>query len=155
MKPQTITIVLCPVDFDVNSLTALDWAREFTRESDRTLHVLHVVTPTGHSLVSPFSAQRASDYARIRFDEIARESLGNADYCLHLKMGCPAEEIIKTAIEIDADLVVLATHSRPGVSWFFLGSVADKVVRASPCPVLTIHGTSGYGSERTQPPARS
>jgi universal stress protein A len=140
---KKIKTILCPIDFDVNSLATLDWARELAREGNATLHMLHVVTLSYPLLTSaPFLISRARECAYIQLQEIARESLGNVDHRLVLKTGPPAELIIKTAQELKADVVVMATHGRTGVSRLFLGSVTEKVVRASPCPVLTIRGMS-------------
>lgn len=50
----------------------------------------------------------------------------------------PHEEIVKTAAGERADLIVLGTHGRGGVERFFLGSVADRVIRTAPCPVVTV-----------------
>ncbi len=55
-----------------------------------------------------------------------------------LKAGVPHEEIVKTAAEERADLIVLGTHGRGGVERIFLGSVADRVIRTAPCPVVTV-----------------
>jgi len=140
---QLITRVLCPIDFDVNSLAALDMARNLTQGNGASLYVLHVLVPSHPLIISaPFLAERAHNYARIRLDEIARESLRNVDHHLLLKTGDPAETIVGTAQELGADLLVMATHGRTGVPRFFLGSVAEKVMRKSLCPVLTIRGLS-------------
>jgi nucleotide-binding universal stress UspA family protein len=50
----------------------------------------------------------------------------------------PADEIVKYAQAETIDLIVLGTHGRPGVAHLFMGSVAEKVVRTAPCPVLTL-----------------
>jgi len=52
--------------------------------------------------------------------------------------GHPAEAIVRTAEECGADLIVMGTHGRTGLSHVLLGSVAEKVVRMAPCPVLTV-----------------
>jgi universal stress protein A len=52
--------------------------------------------------------------------------------------GNPADAIVRMAEELDVDLIVMATHGRTGVPHIVLGSVAEKVVRHAPCPVLTI-----------------
>ena len=146
---RKISTILCPIDFDVNSLATLDWARELARESNASLHMLHVVTQNYPLLMSaPFLISRARECAYIQLQEIARESLCDVDHHLVLKTGSPAELIIKTAQELKADVVVMATHGRTGVSRLFLGSVTEKVVRASPCPVLTIRGVSVYQPDR-------
>jgi nucleotide-binding universal stress UspA family protein len=53
--------------------------------------------------------------------------------------GTPYEEIVKAGKELGADLIVIGTHGRTGMSHFLLGSVAERVVRSAPCPVLTVH----------------
>ncbi len=61
-----------------------------------------------------------------------------------LRIGIPAQEILQTMNETHADLVVMGTHGRRGLEHLLLGSVAEKVVRMSPVPVLTVRdsGTS-------------
>ena len=54
------------------------------------------------------------------------------------KSDAPAEEIVKYAHAEHMDLIVMGTHGRPGFSHLLMGSVAEKVVRAAPCPVLTV-----------------
>src|SRR5262249_33171098 len=101
---RKIRTILCPIDFDVNSLATLDWARELARESNASLHMLHVVTLSYPLLMSaPFLISRARECAYIQLQEIARESLGDVDHRLLLKTGSPAELIIKTAQELRAD----------------------------------------------------
>ena len=55
-----------------------------------------------------------------------------------MRTGSPAKEIVDTVTEEGADLVVMGTHGRGGVSRVLLGSVADRVIRLAPCPVLTV-----------------
>jgi nucleotide-binding universal stress UspA family protein len=77
-------------------------------------------------------AQRELDktVTRIRDDGLKARSM--------LKVGSPFLEIITTAQSEGADLIVLGTHGRSGLAHVLLGSVAERVVRKSPCPVLTI-----------------
>ena len=53
-------------------------------------------------------------------------------------LGSPSHEIVKSAAAEKVDLIVIATHGRTGVSRLFIGSVAERVVRTAPCPVMTI-----------------
>jgi nucleotide-binding universal stress UspA family protein len=57
---------------------------------------------------------------------------------VQVAIGDPADAIVRIAQEIGADLIVMGTHGRTGLQHVFLGSVAEKVVRHSPCPVLTV-----------------
>ena len=52
--------------------------------------------------------------------------------------GTPVEQIVRLAKELSVDLIIMGTHGRTGISHVFLGSVAEKVVRRAPCPVLTV-----------------
>lgn len=69
-------------------------------------------------------------------------------------VGQPAEEIVRCAGERDVDLIVMGTHGRGGVSHLLLGSVAEKVIRTAPCPVLVVrHQTAPATLEATIEPA--
>src|SRR5262249_16822707 len=125
--------ILCPVDFDVNSLSALDLARDLARGSGAALYVLHVVpspeAPDRLSTIRPPPAthdtSRASvvtsarllvertrqcHSAQLRFDELVRESLGNLRGRLLLRAGKPAEQIVEVANELQPRLLVIATN---------------------------------------------
>jgi nucleotide-binding universal stress UspA family protein len=147
--------VLCPIAFDANSLAALDLARDLVREKNGTLYVLHVVPP-GSSLVVAASLlfERARHFARIELEEIARESLSGIDHQLLVRSGCPADGIIAAARAVQAHVIVIATHSRAGAPRYFLGSVAEKVIRAASCPVLTVRGASAYESSDSRAAAK-
>src|SRR2546429_5598851 len=91
MKTTEKARILCAVDFDVNSLAALDFARDLVRDNGGTLYVLHVVPSVTSLLVlTSLQVERTRHFARIRLDEVARESLGEVDYRLLLRTGHPA-----------------------------------------------------------------
>ncbi len=133
--------ILCPVDFDENSLAALDSAAELARSTDGTVFVLHVVPmivqPTGMPVyVDLYKNQEEVAWTRLR--EIARKSLSGLKYELMVQMGDPAGSILRAEKKLKPDVLVMATHGRRGFSRFFLGSVAEMVLRESTCPVLTV-----------------
>ena len=133
--------ILCPIDFDENSLAALAAAADLARRSDGTVFVLHVVPmivqPTAMPVyVDIYKSQEETAWARLK--DIARKDLAGVKYELLVHMGEPAGSIIRIEKKVNADLVVMATHGRRGFSRFFLGSVAEVVLRESTCPVLTI-----------------
>ncbi|HLI80073.1 MAG TPA: universal stress protein [Candidatus Binataceae bacterium] len=137
--------ILCPIDFDDNSLAALETAADLARRADATLYVLHVVPmivqPTAMPVyVDIYKSQEET--ARGRLKEIARSNLGGIKYELLVHMGEPASSIIRIQKKVDAGLIVMATHARRGFSRFFLGSVAEVVLREASCPVLTIRGAA-------------
>jgi universal stress protein A len=130
--------ILCPVDFDINSIAALEIAAELARERKAVLDVLHVVPiPLGPEVAIPFD--KLEGRARKRLELLIRRKLDSKLRCaLHVRTGEPANEVIHLAEETGADLIVMATHGRTGLSRLVLGSVAETVVREAPCPVLTI-----------------
>jgi nucleotide-binding universal stress UspA family protein len=133
--------VLWPVDFGVNSIAALDLACDLVRDKDGSLCVVHAVTA-----LDPSRAECEHQSSRIRLNELSWESLRDVDYRLILRTGRAAKQIVATAAELAVGLLVVGTHGRSGVSQFFLDSMAERVIRKSPCPVLTIRGPSAYKS---------
>jgi nucleotide-binding universal stress UspA family protein/CBS domain-containing protein len=137
--------ILCPIDFDESSMSALDCAAQFARANDGTVYVFHVVPmvipPTGMPVyVDLYKGQE--DTARSKLQEIARKHLSGVKYELMTHLGEPAGSIIKVEHKIGADLIVMATHGRRGFSRFVLGSVAELVLREAKCPVLTVRQSS-------------
>jgi len=135
--------ILCPIDFDDNSLAALGTAADLARRSDGTVYVLHVVPmivqPTAMPVyVDIYKSQEETAWVRLK--DLARKDLAGVKYELLVAMGEPAGTIIRSERKVKADLIVMATHGRRGFSRFFLGSVAEVVLREATCPVLTIRG---------------
>jgi nucleotide-binding universal stress UspA family protein len=131
-------VILSPLDFDENSLAALDLARQLAVDHPATIHLLHVVP----SVLAPEEASAAyssrEEEIGERLKQIARERFAGLDCQIHALVGDTAKTIVHAAHDLNADLIVIATHGRTGLQHLFLGSVADRVVRESPCPVLTI-----------------
>jgi nucleotide-binding universal stress UspA family protein/predicted transcriptional regulator len=136
--------ILCPIDFDDNSLAALDVASKLALQLDSTLYVLHVVPmiipPTGMPVY--VDLQKGQDEAaRNKLNEVARKHLAGIKYELQTLTGDPAGSILKSQRSVAADLIVMSTHGRRGFARFLLGSVAELVLREANCPVLTIRQT--------------
>ena len=140
--------VLVATDFGDASDVALQYGRELARTFGATLHVLHVVADyaghfgglpgyipyTGHlQLDIQGAAQRQMD-TTISAEDRQRF---RAKPMVVVAMGV-AHAIAKYAEEIRADLIVVGTHGRGAVAHFMIGSVAERVVRTAPCPVLTV-----------------
>ena len=129
--------VLCPIEFDdSNFLVALHTAAEAVRGTKGTLFVLTafpevVHEPAGTKLFADVNeAQEA--YARTRMGEIERKLLVGIKHELLVMLGDPAETIIKAARQVEADLIVMATHGRRGLLYLFLGSVVEVSYAAHP-----------------------
>jgi nucleotide-binding universal stress UspA family protein len=134
-----LTNVLVAVDFDEASNVALRYARTLAGSFGARLHVLHVME-------NLFLRAMANDPRAIEAGTTKRllDVLTDEDRTkLHAvpvirKSDEPADEIVKYAKAEQIDLIVMGTHGRPGVAHLLMGSVAEKVVRTAPCPVLTL-----------------
>jgi len=124
--------VLCPLDFGPNTKLTIDTARQVAEQNGATIVLFHVV-PSG-----------ATRDAKERMHRIASENFSDkTPHEIEVATGDPAAKILQAAEKDHADLIVMATHGRTGVDHFVLGSVAERVVRESPVPVLTVRGSSG------------
>ena len=146
--------ILCPMDFDENSLTAFDQAVELARHFGGTLILLHVV-PLVLSLgeVPPPAAlyEEQEKAARAKLADIAKRKRVGLKYELHVYVGDVITSILNAQSKHQSDLLVMATHGRRGLARMFLGSVAEAVVRKADCPVLTIREeTPGGQTARTK-----
>lgn len=135
--------VLVATDFSEASGLALELAASIARQAGATLTVVHAcelpiypeAIPSA-DLLTPITAAAGK-----RLDAVVT---GLRDRCPGalplLRVGAAWEEILAAAAEVGADLVVVGTHGRRGLSHAVLGSVAERVVRLSPIPVLTVRG---------------
>lgn len=136
--------ILCPVD-PLDDLSGLDVACALAQEAgDATLLLLYVIPVVISSApgVNPLPISQAEAESMLR--KIAQEQLeGKVRYQIYTKVGGdPGSVIVKAVEELAADSVVMATHGRKGIGHLILGSVAERVVRESPRPVLTVRASS-------------
>ncbi len=137
-------LILCPVDFSPASDHALQAAMRLADRLGADLHLVHVyqlpifVDPDG-ALISGGGDVRThlSGEAQRLLDERAARH-GEVKLHEHLAEGLPHDEINRVAEEQGATLIVMGTHGRTGLKRMLLGSVAERVVRTSPIPVITI-----------------
>jgi len=139
--------VLCPVDFDAPSMAALDLAREIAEQNGATLCVLHVAPlPINATEISPLPMDPYpvwEQVAKVSLEKVAAEHLEGRSiaYKVETRSGEASVGILNQADELDADLIVMATHGRKGKSHFLIGSVAERVIRRSSRPVLVVGRT--------------
>jgi nucleotide-binding universal stress UspA family protein len=139
--------ILCPVDFSDCSRRALDHAMAMARWYGSKVTALHVyplppvaAAPTGPIIFEPMlltvemRAQLASELKRL----LLAEAAPGVETDVVLLEGGAAAGILEQAARTAADLIVMGTHGRSGVAHFFVGSVAERVVRSAPCPVFTV-----------------
>ncbi len=103
-----------------------------------------VVDPTGGGPLRGFSLSPPrvvrhdrGEVARTQLQDLMRREC-QAPWEVEVTSGPPADAIVRVAVERQADLIVMGTHGRTGLQHVLLGSVAEKVVRMAPCPVLTV-----------------
>jgi nucleotide-binding universal stress UspA family protein len=141
-SPRVFNRILCPVDFNEDSLAALDLAHYLAVQNDAELDVLHVRTkfsvPSGSELATELESEQS---AREKLKEIAHKHLGTVRYSLLTMTGGAAERVIDAGSTLAADLIVMGRRRRRTVPHLLLGSVAEQVVREAGCPVLTTQVT--------------
>ncbi len=138
--------ILVPVDFSKYSKQALTYGKNLAAGYGATLQLLHVIELTVHpayysvgktSLFEIDSDLRERSHNNLM--ELAREAPGpEVDAEPFVIEGRAASDIVKFAAENRSDLIVIPTHGLTGLSHFLLGSIAQKVVRRAPCPVLVV-----------------
>ena len=140
---MTFKNTLVPTDFSETSEHAFGYAKALAGSFDGRLHVLHVIPDpyaqpwsieaTGAAI--PELLKTWEKDARKRLERMKPQALESE---LITQVGHPFLQIIRYAKERSIDLIVLGTHGRGPIGHMFLGSVAEKVVRKAPCPVLTV-----------------
>ena len=133
--------ILCPVDFDDNSLVALDKAIELASQFGSKIllvHALPIVITIGEIPPPATMYEDQEKAARAKLEDISRAKLNGLSHESLLFVGDIITCILEAQKKYQPDLVVIATHGRTGIARVFLGSVAEAVVRKATCPVLTI-----------------
>jgi nucleotide-binding universal stress UspA family protein len=149
-------IILCPVDFDDNSMAALTHARRLATDMGATIHLLHVlpILPmlADHG-VNIGADEEAEEEAQRKLKDLVRRRLSRTPCETHTRITFVSEvpkTILAFSRELAADLIVMATHGRSAIGHLLFGSVTEAVVRNAVCPVLTLRFTP---QPETQPQA--
>jgi len=140
--------ILVATDFSEPSDVALSYGRELATRFSATLHVLHVAQNVFISTLGaePFAAiapdlqQQIEESARLRLGELLIDSdqSGPKTIAAVITATSPAFAIVDYAKDHDIDIIVMGTHGRGAMAHPVMGSVAERVVRFAPCPVLTV-----------------
>ncbi len=141
-----IKTILVPIDFSDYSKAALNYAIDFAIHFKADLHLVYVIEPAIYpadfsmgQIAYPKVDEDMSERAKTELTDLAKEVIGESlRWNIIIKMGKPFYEINSTASEVDADLIIIATHGHTGMEHLLFGSTAEKVVRKAPCPVLTL-----------------
>ena len=137
--------ILCPVDYSIYSEKALNYAIEFAGKYGAKLFLIHVLDIRFYDINDPdlYNVNIVDKETINKLKErllkcVNEDTKGRISVEAVVLQGVPFAEIIKASKEYAIDLIVLGTHGRTGLSHAIMGSVAEKVVRKSPCPVLTV-----------------
>jgi len=142
----TFTNILCPVDFSTSARHALAVATELATTSHAALTIAHIWQPPMPLYGTPDAAlsgeliqAMVDDAERSLADwEASARAAGVTSLQAKMLTGVPWDDIVKLALSSRADLVVMGTHGRTGLTHVLIGSVAEKVVRHAPCAVLVV-----------------
>ena len=136
--------ILVPIDFSECSKKALRYAVPLAKQHQATLSLLYVV-PANYAAWEAGMVDFAAIEGNMRQEAkngletlILQEVHGLVPTERHIRAGGPASEIVDLAREQAADLIVISTHGRTGLSHVLIGSVAEHVVQRAPCPVLVV-----------------
>jgi nucleotide-binding universal stress UspA family protein len=142
--------ILLPTDGSECSAKAANYAFSFAKQYGARIVALHVVdqrweeqsravlTEMGQDLTQKVRAGYEEEARRIVREVAAAAVQAGIPAEARIASGIPYEEIVRVGQEVAADVIIMGTHGRTGMSHLFLGSVTEKVIRRAPCPVLTV-----------------
>jgi nucleotide-binding universal stress UspA family protein len=142
--------ILLPTDFSENSAVSVRYACALADQFGSELHVMHVMQDLVTMIPEPGLAFPPPGDYLLELKASAEKALAEIPDAAWAKgksvvrvcrQGTPFLEIVRYAKEREMDLIVLGTHGRGGLAHVLMGSVAERVVRKSPCPVLTVRPT--------------
>ncbi len=143
--------ILVPIDFSACSLLALDYAVALARQLESRLILLHVVEPAVHQ-ETYFGGAAPGGETNQPLVEAGKKRLlalaeartsGSLPVETLVRIGHPHSEIPDTARAMGVDILVVGTHGFTGLQHLLMGSIAERVVRHAPCPVLTVRLPDG------------
>lgn len=136
---------LVPIDYSEYANQALEYAMTLASTLQARLTLLHVIHefPIGIGEMAsalPYSSMHDLEVAvqRSMEEQLKRVQDAGLEADTIIVHGIPFQSIVDIAHEQKVDLIIMGTHGRTGLQHILLGSVAEKVVRHAPCPVLTV-----------------
>ncbi len=153
------TNILVPTDFSAPSDAALEYAKALAMRFNASLHLIHVVEypiVTGAFGTETYVAEPPGFAAAMKRDAehhlAARLTTSERSWLratTEILTGPAAPTIVGAAGDLGVNLIVMGTHGRTGIAHAVMGSVAERVVRLAPCPVLTVHAMPAATAEAT------
>lgn len=130
--------ILVPTDGSTGTAHVALQAIDLAEQYGATIHALHVVDETVEGLATD-AGEQLRKQGQQAVDQIERMAQAHGvDAVTVVEEGDPAEDIVAYAEAEDVDLIVTGTHGRSGVRRRLIGSVAERLVRRAPCPVMTV-----------------
>lgn len=143
---ELIKKILVPVDFSPYSQSALKYAKSFAEKLDAEIICVYVIEPlifpadfSMGQISFPVIDAETTERAKNEMNSLINNEFGETNSIKSIiRTGKPFIEINEAAREINADLIIIASHGHTGVEHLLFGSTAEKVVKKAPCPVLTL-----------------
>jgi len=132
---DSVGAVLVPVDLDEPTSDALNVA---IGARPRVLHVVYVLPELEPSLMTQIDPAHRQEVALKALHDWIGQQDAPEGFRAHVRIGAAGTVVPEVAREVGAELVVMSSHGRTGISRALMGSVAERVVRFSPCPVLVL-----------------
>ncbi len=144
--PFQVRRILVPMDFSETAKKALQYAVPFASAFNAELMVVHVMQPFSLpaelGYIPPEAAETQEELKQTAEEELGKlcaQEIGvRSQFQVQVREGVAWQEVVLAAGDCEADLIILATHGRTGLQHVLLGSVAERVVRHAPCPVLVV-----------------
>ena len=145
--------IMVPVDFSDCSLDALEYAVAVAQRAQASVMLLHVLEPVSYGLDFTVSIQAEREHERKILTErlaglVAALEAANVKSESLVRGGLPRDSILEAARAWSADLIVMGTHGRRGLSHALYGSVVESVLRKSHCPILTVRSPKFHQDHR-------
>ncbi len=133
--------ILVPTDFSPPSETALRLATALARDSGASLLIVHVAEPRpAYTVAGVFASLPSGNEFEIENEQLQKIQPPDPAVACQRRflVGAPADEIVQCATKESVDMIVIGTHGRTGLLRLLMGSVAEAVLRNSPCPVMIV-----------------
>jgi nucleotide-binding universal stress UspA family protein len=141
--------ILCPIDFSEFTDEILEYALDITKKYSAELHLIHIIPNLNY--FTPYESFFTPE--NLIVVEKNMETEINKDFdAIVKKIDVPVKKIIRTGVAFveiidyarseSMDLIIIGTHGRTGLEHILIGSVAERVIRKAPCPVLTVRPKS-------------
>jgi nucleotide-binding universal stress UspA family protein len=144
---KQIQKILFPIDFAANFETLVPWVSAFADKFDAKVYVLFVAQDLSHFATFYVPHGNIEDFQQQALDSARKKMAAATEEFFkkfpkletRVELGSPSEKIIAFAEKEKVDMIIMGAHGRSGLDKMIFGSVANKVVKSAPCPVLTVH----------------